>query len=113
MTKPQINAGEKTYKTVYLMDAEPFKRFSTDTPVESFIYERELIEETEFGYIATSDCPGFKATYLRQDYLIFDTREEALIHLERIVLNKVQELEDQLSHWQQFNRSIEMEILKP
>ena len=113
ITPEQINEGVKPIKTVFLMDVEPFKTRTTDTPVESFIYERELIEETEYGYIATTDCPGFKATYLRQDYVIFDTREEALIHLDRVVLDKVQELEDQLSHWQKFNRVIEMEIMKP
>ncbi|NEG94098.1 hypothetical protein GO456_17725 [Leclercia adecarboxylata] len=113
MIKPQTNPAEKANKTVFLMDVEPFKTRTIDTPIESFIYERELIEETDYGYIATTDCPGFKATYLRQDYVIFDTREEALIHLERVVLDKEQELEDELSKWQQFNRTIEAEIMKP
>lgn len=113
MIKQQINAAEKASKTVFLVNVEPFAHRALTEPVASFIFERELVRETEHGYIATSDCPGFNATYLRQDYLLFDARDEALIHLERIVLDKMQELEDELSKWQQFNCSIEMEIMKP
>lgn len=102
-----------TNKIIFLVNVEPFAHREITEPVASFVFERELIRETEIGYIATSDCPGYNTTYLRESYLMFATRDEALLHLERVVLNKMQELEEELSMWQQFTRSIELEIMKP
>lgn len=111
MIKPQINAGEKANKTIFLVNVQPFAHRMSNEPVASFVYERELIEETEHAFIAKTPSGRNDATYLRRDYVGFGTREEALLHLERIVLDKMQDLEDELSKWQQFNRAIETEIM--
>ncbi|HAT3959762.1 TPA: hypothetical protein I9Y37_001901 [Citrobacter freundii] len=101
-------------KTIFLVNVDPFAHREITEPVDSFVFERELVEETDDAYIAKTPVNSrYTATYLRRDYEAFDTRDEALLHLERIVLNKMQELEDELSKWQQFNRSIEEEIMKP
>ncbi|EEW6789631.1 hypothetical protein D6W19_003110 [Escherichia coli] len=100
-------------KTIFLVNVQPFAHRQADEPVASFIYERELIEETDHAYIAkTPVYSGNNATYLRRDYVGFNTREEALIHLDRLALDKVQELESQLSHWQQFINAVDEELRK-
>ena len=106
-----INADEKENKIIFLVDADPFPRGKPEEAVDWYIYPRPLVEERVDVYITqgTSEIERFP----RELYTAFDTRDEALLHLERIVLNKMQELEDELSHWQQFNRSIEMEIFNP
>lgn len=101
-------------KTIFMMEAEPFRICGPDEEVSKFISERELVEETPTHYVVASlVSPDAVVEFSRRECVAFDTRDEALIHLERIVLNKVQELEDELSKWQQFTRSIEVEIMKP
>jgi|GEM_PF-3108310 len=98
-------------KTIFLVDADPFVRGAPEEAADWFIHPRPLVEEREDVYITQGSREIER--FPRELYTAFDTRDEALIHLERIVLDKVQELEDELSKWQQFNRSIEMEIMKP
>lgn len=100
-----------TNKTIFLVDAEPFPRGTPEEAPDWYIYERALLEEREDVYITQGAREIVR--FPRELYTAFDTRDEALIHLERIVLDKVQELEDELSKWQQFNRTIEAEIMKP
>lgn len=101
-------------KVIFIVDKEPFAHHTPDTPVDEFIYEHKLLEETEDNYVMvgvlySQDIVRFP----RELYVAFDTRDEALVHLERIVLDNMQELEDELNKWQQFNRSLEVEIMKP
>lgn len=98
-------------KTIFLVDADPFVRGTPEEAADWFIYPRLLVEEREDVYITQGDRDIER--FPRELYTAFDTYDEALIHLERIVLDKVQELEDELGKWQQFTRSIEMEIMKP
>ncbi|HHA1396903.1 TPA: hypothetical protein ACOEOW_003882 [Enterobacter hormaechei subsp. xiangfangensis] len=100
-------------KTIFIVNVEPFAHRTPDAPVGEFIYEHELVEETEDNYITVSVFSSQDIVrYPRELYTAFDTRDEALIHLERIVLDKVQELENELDQWKQFNSSIEVEIMK-
>jgi hypothetical protein len=104
---------ESMSKTIFILDVEPFAHRTPDAPVGEFIYEHELVEETEDNYITAGIFSSQDIVrYPRELYTAFDTRDEALIHLERIVLDKVQKLENELNQWQQFNRSIEVEIME-
>ena len=102
--------NEEVLKTIFLVDADPFPRGTPEEAADWYIYPRQLLEEREDVYITqgTREIVRFP----RELYTAFGTRDEALLHLERIALDKMQELEDQRSKWQQFNRSIEMEIMK-
>lgn len=109
----EFTEEQQERKTIFLVNVQPFAHRQANEPVASFIYERELIEETDHAYIAKTPVnSGNNATYLRRDYVGFDTRDEALLHLERIVLNKAQELEDELNKWHQFVESIDDELRK-
>ncbi len=101
-------------KKVFLVEVDPFKLCGPEEEVSKFISERELVEETPTHYVVASLArPEGVVEFSRRECMGFNTRDEALIHLERIVLDKVQALEDELSKWQQFNRTIEAEIMKP
>mgnify|MGYP005982250863 CR=1 FL=1 len=100
-------------KKIFLVEADPFKLSGPDEEVSKFIPERELVEETPTYYVVASLVrPGGVVRFTRRECVAFDTRDEALLHLERIVLNKVQELESQLSHWQQFINAVDEELRK-
>ena len=101
-------------KTIFMMEAEPFKLCGPDVEVSKFISERELLEETPTHYVVAGLVrPEGVVEFSRRECVVFNSRDEALLHLERIVLNKVQEMEDELSKWHQFTRSIEVGIMKP
>lgn len=99
-------------KTVFIIDAEPFKSRTPDTPVESFIYERELVGENEHSYLIKGVLAKEPVEYARECYKAFDTREEALIHLDRVVTDMTQELEEQTNKLYQFINAIDDEIRK-
>lgn len=98
-------------KIIYLVDVEPFAARPPEETPNWYIYPRTLVEERDNVWITLGDSDIER--FPRELYTAFDTREEALLHLERLVLDKQQELEDELSKWQQFNRSIEAEVMKP
>lgn len=97
-------------KTIFLVDVEPFTRGLPEEAVDWYIYPCPLVEEREDVYLTqgTHDI----VRYPRELYTAFDTRDEALLHLERIVLNKTQELEDELSKWQHFINALDDELRK-
>ncbi len=99
-----------TNKIIYLVDADPFSSGTPEEAADWYIYAHPLLEEREDVYITQGTREIER--YPRELFTAFDTRDEALLHLERMALNKVQELEDELSKWHQFTRSIEVEIMK-
>lgn len=99
-------------KTIFIVDVNPFDHKTPDHALDDFIYAHELVEQTEDNYLLMGVIhPGDVVRFPRELYVGFDTRDEALLHLERIVLNKVQEIEEELSKWKQFNTTIEVEIM--
>ena len=98
-------------KKIFLVDADPFPRGTPEEAADWYIDARPLVEEREDVFITqgTREIERFP----RELYTAFDTRDEALLHLERIALNKVQALKDELNKWHQFVESIDDEIRKP
>ncbi|EAT1308186.1 hypothetical protein EX399_10410 [Salmonella enterica] len=100
-------------KTVFLVEVEPFKVCGPETEVGKFVFERDLVEETPTHYVVTSLARSEEVVkFSRRECVAFDTRDEALLHLERIVLNKMQGLEDELGKWQHFIDSVDDELRK-
>ncbi|HHR5658196.1 TPA: hypothetical protein ACS62H_004661 [Klebsiella pneumoniae] len=100
-------------KKIFLVEAEPFKLCGPEEEVSKFISERELVEETPSHYVVASLVRSEEVVqFSRDECVAFNTREEALIHLDRLAVDKVQELESQLNHWQQFINAVDEELRK-
>ncbi|ECA5218919.1 hypothetical protein ELR74_18835 [Salmonella enterica subsp. enterica serovar Bareilly] len=101
-------------KKIFLMDVDPFAHRTPDATVDEFIYEHELVEETEDNYLLMGVVyPGDVVRFPRELYRRYDTREEALIHLDRIALGMIQELEERTSKLQHLIDAIDVEFRKP
>lgn len=99
-------------KTVFIVDAEPFKSRTADTPLYSFIQERELVGENEHFYLIKDVVAKEPVQYARECYEAFDTLEEALIHLDRVATDMTQELEEQTNKLYQLINAIDDELRK-
>lgn len=101
-------------KKIFLVDVDPFAHRTPDAPVDEFIYEHELVEKTEDNYVTVGMFYSQDIVrYPCELYKGFDTREEALIHLDRIALDMAQELEERTSKLQHFINTIDDELRKP
>lgn len=100
-------------KTIFIVDIKPFEYHPLDTPIDEFIHEHELVEETEDNYLLMGvNYPGDVVRFPRELYTRYDTREEALIHLDRAALDIMQELEERTSKLQHFINAVDDELRK-
>ncbi|MCL8356371.1 hypothetical protein [Enterobacter hormaechei] len=100
-----------TNKTIFLVEADPFPRGTPEEAPDWYIYQRSLMEERDDVYLTqgTHDIERFP----RELYTAFNTREEALIHLDRLATDTLHELEKRTSKLQHFINTIDDEIRKP
>lgn len=102
--------------TIFVVDIKPFDYHPLDTPVDEFIHEHELLEETEDNYVMigvlySQDSQDI-VRFPRELYIGFNTREEALIHLDRAALDIMQDLEERTSKLQHFINAVDDELRK-
>lgn len=97
-------------KTVFLVNVDPFAGGAPEYIADDYIDACELVEEREDVYLTHGMYDIVR--YPHELYTAFDTRDEALLHLERIVLNKTQELEGELGKWQHFINALDDELRK-
>lgn len=99
-------------KTVFLVALKPIShKFPLRSP-GGYIFERELVDENEQGWRVSGGAEPEPVLFAREYYEVFNTREEALIHLDRVATDMVQELEEQESKLRQFINAIDDEIRK-
>lgn len=100
-------------KKIFLVDVAPFAHRTPDVLVGEFVYEHELVEETEDNYITVGMFSSQDIVrYPRELYTAFYTREEAFIHLDRIAVDMLDELEEQTQNLHQFINAIDDEFRK-
>ncbi|HBN1710825.1 TPA: hypothetical protein OKD67_004702 [Escherichia coli] len=91
---------------VFIVKAEPFICHSYDSLSVLLIHERELAKETDVFFSVKSTVLGFVEIFSRAQYIKFDSRLDALLHIEEKTGIQIELLEKRLYELRSFQENI-------
>lgn len=94
---------------VFIVKTEPFIYHNINFQSTSLIHERELAKETDVFFSVKSTIEGFVEIFFRAHYIKFNTRFDALTHIERKASIQIELLERRLHELKLFQENLIIE----